>query len=254
MAHADSLAVEGKNNINSVVLDNITTIESVMVPTNYEKEKEKKFWHTIARVSYFSTKRLFDIICSLIGILILIPVAIATKICYIISGDKESIFYTQKRIGKNGKEFDFYKLRSMIPNADKVLENLLKEDRELAKEYRINKKLENDPRITKVGRILRRTSLDELPQFINVLKGDMTVIGNRPYLPREKEDMGEYFDDIEKTKCGIVSLWAVNGRSNISFYERLKIEKYYSYNQSILMDLKIFLKAFKIVLFKKGAK
>ncbi len=236
------------------VVDNVVAIESVMISVNYKTKEEKSFLYKFERISYFIIKRLFDIVCSLFGILMLIPVAIVTKICYIAIDDKEPIFYKQKRIGKNGKEFDFYKFRSMIPNADRVLEKLLEEDKELAKEYKINKKLENDPRITGVGKILRKTSLDELPQFVNVLKGDMSVIGNRPYLPREKEDMGEYFDDIEKTKCGIVSLWAVEGRSNLSFNERLKLEQYYSYNQSLLMDLKIFLKVFKVVLFKKGAK
>jgi len=209
---------------------------------------------SIKKVLYLGVKRLFDIICSLFGILMLIPVTIVIKICNIVTGDKGSVFYTQKRIGKNGKEFKFYKFRSMIANADKVLEQLLKENEELAKEYKVNKKLNNDPRVTRVGKILRKTSLDELPQFINVLKGDMAVIGNRPYLPREKEDMGEYFDDIVSTKCGIVSYWAVMGRSDVSFETRLKLEQYYSHNQSLLLDFKIFLKVFKVVLFKKGAK
>ena len=209
---------------------------------------------SIKKVLYLGVKRTFDIICSLFGILMLIPVTIVIKICNIVTGDKGSVFYTQKRIGKNGKEFKFYKFRSMIANADKVLEQLLKENEELAKEYKVNKKLNNDPRVTRVGKILRKTSLDELPQFINVLKGDMAVIGNRPYLPREKEDMGEYFDDIVSTKCGIVSYWAVMGRSDVSFETRLKLEQYYSHNQSLLLDFKIFLKVFKVVLFKKGAK
>lgn len=228
-------------------------VSALGLPTR-ENDKAKSLLQRIERTMYFSIKRLFDIVCSLLGILVLIPVAIITKLCYIATGDKEPIFYKQKRIGKKGKEFDFYKLRSMTSNADKVLEELLVQDEKMAKEYKINKKLENDPRVTKVGRILRKTSLDELPQFINVLKGDMSVIGNRPYLPRERKDMGEYFEGIEKTKCGIVSLWAVEGRSNLSFNERLKIEQYYSYNQSLFMDLKIFLKVFKVVLFKDGAK
>lgn len=222
--------------------------------TIVQGKKSKAILYKIERGSYFCIKRIFDIICSLIGILLLIPVTLVTKICYLITGDRKSIFYKQKRIGKDGKEFDFYKLRSMIPNADEVLAKMLEEDTEQTKEYKLNKKLENDPRITKVGKVLRKTSLDELPQFINVLKGDMSVIGNRPYLPREKEDMGEYFDDIEKTKCGIVSLWAVEGRSNLSFEKRLKLEQYYSNNQSLLMDVKIFFKVFKVVLFSKGAK
>ena len=142
----------------------------------------------------------------------------------------------------------------MIPNADEELKRILKEDKTLAKEYKQNKKMKHDPRITKMGKFLRKTSLDELPQFINVLKGDMSVIGNRPYLPREKKDMGKYFDDIVSTKCGIVSYWAVMGRSDVSFKTRLKLEQYYSKHQSLKLDIKIFFRTFKVVLLKKGAK
>ena len=122
-------------------------------------------------------------------------------------GDFHSIFFTQNRIGKNGKEFKFFKFRTMVVNADEVLFKLLKEDKEMAKEYKKNRKLKNDPRITKLGKILRRTSIDELPQLINVFLGNMTMIGNRPYLPREKEDMGKYYKDImasiRKEECHI---------------------------------------------------
>ena len=142
----------------------------------------------------------------------------------------------------------------MVPNADEVLAKLLKEDKEAAKEYKINKKLENDPRITKMGKILRKTSIDELPQLINVLKGDMSLIGNRPYLPREKEDMGDYYNDILKTKPGLTGYWQVSGRSNTTFEERLKLEKYYSNHSSLKLDIKIFFKTFKVVLLHKGSK
>ena len=220
----------------------------------YNIKKIHLFFIKLSKKNYFFTKRLFDIFCSLFGILVLIPpVVLVTKICYIATGDFHSIFFKQKRIGLNGKEFDFYKLRSMVPNADQILFEYLKTNAAAAYEYKINKKLKCDPRITRVGRVLRKTSLDELPQFINVLKGDMSVIGNRPYLPREKEDMGVYFDDIERTKCGIVSFWAVEGRSDLSFKKRLKLESYYSYNQSFLLDVKIFLKVFKVIVLKKGA-
>ena len=152
---------------------------------------------------YNIIKRLFDIFCALLGIILLIPTYIFVKIAYMVTGDFSKVIFKQKRYGKNGKEFNFYKFRSMVKNADEILYKLMEEDKELAKEYKKNKKLKNDPRITKVGKFIRRTSLDELPQFINVLKGDMSLIGNRPYLPREKEDMGEYFDDVLKTKPGL---------------------------------------------------
>ena len=141
----------------------------------------------------------------------------------------------------------------MVPNADEILKELLENDKEAAKEYKLNKKLHNDPRITKIGKLLRKASLDEIPQFVNVFKGEMTMIGNRPYLPREKEDMEDYFDDIVKTKPGLTGYWQVNMRGG-AFIERLKMEQFYSKNASLKLDIKIFLKTFKVVLFSKGAK
>lgn len=202
---------------------------------------------------YFFTKRLFDIFVGLIGLIVLIPLIIIIKLVSICNGDFNSIFFAQNRIGKDGKEFKFYKFRSMVPNADEVLFKMLEEDKEVVKEYKINKKLKDDPRITKIGKILRRTSIDELPQLLNVLKGDMSLIGNRPYLPREKEDMGEYFDDIVKTKPGITGYWQVSGRENVTFENRLKLESYYSNNYSIGLDIKIFFKTFKAVFGGHGA-
>ena len=203
---------------------------------------------------YLGTKRLFDIFVSLIGLILLIPVTIIVKIAYMCTGDFTKIFFTQERIGKDGKNFKFYKYRSMCKDADEVLFRTLELDKIMAEEYRVNKKLKNDPRITKVGRIIRKLSIDELPQFINVFKGDMSLIGNRPYLPREKEDMEEYFDEIVKTKPGLTGYWQVNGRSNTTFVERMKLESYYSNHASFRMDAKIFFKTFKVVFFGKDAK
>lgn len=208
----------------------------------------------VKKYSYLITKRLFDIILSLFGILFLIPLSIIIKISYILNKDYSSIFYTQTRIGKNGKEFKLYKFRSMIPNADEVLKELMDTNTDIFNEYSKNKKLKDDPRVTKVGKFIRKTSLDEFPQFINVFRGDMSIVGNRPYLPREKKDMGNYYSDIVKTKCGIVSYWAIHGRSDVSFNRRLELEKYYSNHQSLGLDVKIFIRAFSVVLFKKGAK
>ena len=205
-------------------------------------------------IFYRIIKRVFDIICACLGIIFMVPVTILVKICYMLSGDFKSIFFVQKRIGKNGKEFYLYKYRTMVPNADAILFKLLKENKKLAKEYKINKKLKNDPRITKMGRILRRTSIDELPQCYNVLYGDMAIIGNRPYLPREKEDMGEYFEQIVKTKPGLTGYWQTAGRSKTTFKKRLELESFYSNNCGIRMDLKIFFLTFSVVLFGKGAK
>lgn len=207
----------------------------------------------IKTIVYLCLKRLIDIIAGIIGLLILLPIALVIKIISMCNGDFHRIIFVQKRIGKNGKEFDFYKFRSMVPNADEILFKLMEENEEIRKEYQENKKLKDDPRITKVGKFIRRFSIDELPQLINVLKGDMTLIGNRPYLPREKDDMGKYFNDIVKTKPGITGYWQVSGRSDVSFKARLKMEQFYSNNFGFKMDMKIFFKTFGAVFGHKGA-
>lgn len=203
---------------------------------------------------YRFVKRTFDIVFALVGcvgVILLIPFV---KISYLLTGDKNPIFLkNHMRIGKGGKPFKFYKFRTMVPDAERILHEELFKDPAILAEYQQNKKLKNDPRITKMGRFLRRTSLDEFPQFFNVLKGDMSIIGNRPYMVSEKDDMGEYFDDIVSTKCGIVSWWAVSGRSGLTFQERLVLEQWYSQNYGFKNDLKIFIMAFKSVFGMKGA-
>lgn len=207
---------------------------------------------TINKATYLIVKRLFDIICALIGILFLIPITIGVKIAYILTGDFKPIFYSHNRIGKNGKEFKLYKFRSMIWDADKIFDEMMK-DKEFSQKYKKNMKIENDPRITKVGKLIRKTSIDEMPQFINVLLGNMHMIGNRPYLPRERNDMGKYYDEIILTKPGITGYWQTSGRNSIDFESRLKLESYYSKNMSLSMDVKIFFKTFGVVIFGKGA-
>lgn len=216
--------------------------------------KLRRIHRALRKGAYLLIKRTFDIICGLIGVVCLVPLALVVKIAALATGDTKSIFYTQNRIGQNGEEFKFYKFRSMVPDADKVLFEMLAKDEKLAEEYKINKKLQDDPRITKMGKFLRKTSLDETPQLLNVLLGDMSLIGNRPYLPREKEDMGNYFKDIVKTKPGITGYWQVSGRSDTTFQRRLELEQYYSKHCGLKMDIKIFINTFRVVLLHKGAK
>lgn len=216
---------------------------------NYTTTKENV---SIILWSYLVIKRLFDILFGILGVIVLVPVSFIVWIVNVLNKDFSSVFYTHTRIGKDGKEFKLYKFRSMVPNADEVLVELLK-DKKIAAEYKKNKKLKNDPRITKIGKMLRKSSLDELPQFINILKGDMSLVGNRPYLPREKKDMGKYYADIIKTKPGLTGYWQVSGRSDVSFKRRLKLEQYYSNNYSMLLDIKIILKTVKVVLGMNGA-
>lgn len=206
----------------------------------------------ITRQLYFITKRIFDIICSMIGLILSSPLFIIIGILIRLEDGGAPIF-KQDRIGKNGKTFKLYKFRSMVKNADEILFRTLEMDKVVAAEYKKNKKLKNDPRITKIGKFIRKTSIDELPQLINVLKGDMSLIGNRPYLPREKEDMKEYYEDIIKSRPGITGYWQTSGRSEISFKERCKLESFYSNHMSLKMDIKIFFLTFYVVLKRKGA-
>lgn len=203
---------------------------------------------------YVITKRLVDIFAGLIGAIILVPVAIVIKIVTVMSGDMNSIFFVQERIGQGGKVFSLYKFRSMVPDADKELERLLKTDRKLAAEYKRMRKLEKDPRVTKIGRILRKSSLDELPQLLNVLKGEMSLVGNRPYLPREQKDMGRYFREIVKVKPGLTGFWQVSLRSRGTFQERLKMEAYYAKYAGFRFDFEVLLKTFGTIVKGDGAK
>ena len=220
---------------------------------NGEATLESTNSFSIRKTLYFIIKRLFDIVCSLIGCIFLLPIALIVKISYLLSGDTKTIFYKQKRIGKNGKFIYIYKFRSMVVNADEVLKELLK-DPKYKKEWDENQKFENDPRITKMGKILRKTSLDEVPQFINVLKGDLSLIGPRPLVEGELDAHNGNHEIYEAIKPGITGWWAANGRSAIDYENRLKLEYYYAKNCNIILDIKCILLTILIVLQRTGAK
>lgn len=199
-------------------------------------------------------KRIMDILGSLVGILALIPLSIYVYYKNRKEGDKDPIFFTQQRIGKDGKPFKIYKFRTMVPNAEQVLEDLMDKDPAIKKEYLTNKKLENDPRITKAGKMLREKSLDEFPQFINVLRGEMSIVGPRPYLLREKEDMGYAYKSIINCKPGVTGMWQTHGRSDVSFEERLELDDYYYQNWNFWLDVTLLVKTVRIVIHGSGAK
>ena len=198
-------------------------------------------------------KRCLDICAALAGCMVLLPLTFYVKHKNRKTGDTDPIFFTQERIGLDGKPIKIYKYRSMVPNAEAVLEELMEKDPAIKEEYLTNKKLVNDPRITEVGHFLRRTSLDEFPQFINVLKGEMSFVGPRPYLFREKEDMDIYYDSIIKCKPGITGMWQANGRSDVGFIDRCKLDDYYYKNWNFGLDLIIIYKTVKSVIYGKGA-
>ncbi len=202
---------------------------------------------------YIFFKRTFDIMLSLIGIIFLIPLYIIIRLAYICTGDFHRIIYAQTRIGKHGKPFKMFKFRTMVINADEELKKLLKNP-EYKKEWEEYHKIENDPRITKVGRFLRKSSIDEMPQFINVLLSQLSIIGPRPLIPGEIEEHRGNKKLYESVKPGLTGWWAVNGRSNQTYDERLKLEYYYVKHCSLALDFKILLKTITTVLKKSGAK
>ena len=201
---------------------------------------------------YQGFKRLMDIVFGLLGAICLLPLMLLVKVSYLLTGDTKSIFYTQTRIGLNGQPFKMYKFRSMVWNAGEILQELLK-DPKYAKEWAENQKFENDPRITKIGKFLRKTSLDEVPQFLNVLKGDMSVIGPRPLVVGELEEHGglQLYNHV---KPGITGWWGCNGRSNTTYEERLELEYYYVKNCSLYLDALCVIKTIVVILKRDGAK
>ena len=206
---------------------------------------------TARQVFFLWVKRLFDIIFGLIGCVLLVPLTIGVKIAYLISGDKDRIFYTQDRIGENGRHIKILKFRTMVTDADKKLDDLLKNEANL-KEWQDNQKLKDDPRITRVGKFLRRTSLDEFPQFINVLKGEMSIVGPRPLVAGELEAHNG-LKLYRRVKPGITGWWACNGRSNIDYHERLDLEYYYIKHFSLYLDILCILRTIAAVFKKEGA-
>lgn len=206
---------------------------------------------TPSTLLYLALKRVLDIVIGAAGLLLLIPVSVIVKAASLISGDKGSIFYTQKRVGLNGRSIRILKYRTMVTDADKRLKELLKEEK-YRKEWEENQKLTNDPRITKVGRVLRKLSVDEFPQFINLIKGDMSLVGPRPLVEGELESH-DGLKLYQKVKPGITGWWGCNGRSNIEYRERLELEYYYIKHFSMYLDILCVLRTVFAVLKKDGA-
>ena len=217
----------------------------------YKAVSVSAFSFTPGQMIYLGIKRLIDLIFGAVGAVMLIPITMIVKLLYLLSGDTAKIFYRQKRVGQNGKLIRIWKFRSMVPNADEVLKELLK-DPKYKKEWDDNQKFSNDPRITKVGRILRKTSVDELPQMLNVLQGDMSLVGPRPLVVGELEQHGG-LKLYEKVKPGITGWWGCNGRSNIDYRERLELEYYYVKNCSLYLDLLCIVRTVLAVLKRDGA-
>lgn len=203
------------------------------------------------RMIYLTIKRVCDFIIGIIGCILLLPVTVVIKVFSLLSGDRAPIIYCQTRVGQFGKQFKLYKFRSMVPDADEILKELLKQE-EYQKQWETNQKIDNDPRITKIGRVLRRLSLDEMPQFINLVKGEMSLIGPRPLVVGELASH-DGLTLYNKVKPGITGWWACNGRSNINYRERLELEYYYVKNCSLYLDVLCILRTVFAVFKREGA-
>lgn len=226
---------------------NVTDENLVQDVSNVSTKKYKE--NLVKRTPYKIVKRITDILFSTIGLIILMPIfaiiAIAIKI-----ESKGPVFFKHTRIGKNGKIIKIYKFRSMVENAEDLIQKFTPEQ---MKEYKENYKLTDDPRITKIGNILRKTSLDELPQIINIIKGDLSIIGPRPVVQEELEKYGENAPKFLSVTPGLTGYWAANGRSSTSYDERMEMELFYVDNMSFKLDVKVFFKTILSVLKREGA-
>lgn len=199
--------------------------------------------------SYIFMKRLIDIIGSFCGIIILLPVFIIVAICIKLEDPKGPVFFKQIRVGKDEKDFGMYKFRSMVTDAEEKLQDLLQHNEVSGAMF----KMKDDPRVTKIGKFIRKTSIDELPQLINVLKGEMSLVGPRPPLLREVKTYTAYDKQRLKVIPGCTGLWQVSGRSNIGFKEMVELDLYYIQYRSILFDIKIILKTVFVLFGSKDA-
>ena len=203
------------------------------------------------RMVYLMVKRVCDVFIGMIGCIVLVPLTAMVKISNVLSGDFAPVFYSQTRVGQYGKPFKLYKYRTMVPNADEVLKELLQLE-DYRKQWEANQKFDNDPRITRIGKLLRRTSLDEFPQFINLVKGEMSLIGPRPLIVGELS-LHDGLTLYNRVKPGITGWWACNGRSNINYRERLELEYYYVKNCSLYLDVLCIIRTILAVIRREGA-
>lgn len=220
------------------------------VSTDFQEEQVIEI--TKSKVIYNVIKRVFDIILSFISIILLSPLFLLIAVLIKLDS-KGKVFYKHKRIGKNGEYIYLYKFRSMYSDSKERLEEMLK-DPVIRKKWEENYKLDHDPRITKVGAMLRKTSLDKLPQLLNILTGDMSFVGPRPIIDDEIKKYGMNKDKLLSVTPGLTGWWACNGRSCTSYEDRMKLELFYVDNRSILLDIKIFIKTFISVIKRDGAK
>lgn len=199
--------------------------------------------------TYLIIKRTFDMVASLLALAVLSPLFVIISVLIFVDDPKGSPFFTQTRVGKDGKEFKFYKFRSMVVNAEELLEGLIKYNEVDGCAF----KIEHDPRITRVGKFIRRTSIDELPQLVNVLKGDMSIVGPRPPLPREVEHYNAYQKQRLAVTPGLTCYWqTAHHRNDIDFDGRVALDLKYIEERSVSVDLKLVFRTFRVIFGRQG--
>ena len=213
-----------------------------------EKQLEIESESSIEFSLYEVIKRLIDVVCSFLGVLVLSPLFIIIAII-IKTTSKGPVFFSQKRVGKNGKEFEMYKFRSMVVNAEELKENLAAQNEMSGPMF----KMKDDPRVTKVGKFIRKTSIDELPQLWNVLKGDMSLVGPRPSLPKEVAQFENWMYKRLEVKPGLTCYWQVSGRNNIDFEDWMKLDIKYVDERSTWIDIKLIFKTVGVLFGDKNA-
>ncbi|MBQ5732540.1 MAG: undecaprenyl-phosphate galactose phosphotransferase WbaP [Selenomonadaceae bacterium] len=211
-----------------------------------------KIKNQLARRRNRVIKRAFDLLFTICGGLCILPFLLVIAVMVAVD-NKGNVIFAHRRIGRDGKEFKCYKFQTMIPNAQEALEKYLAENPEARKEWEESFKLTDDPRVTKLGSILRKTSLDEMPQLWNVIKGDMSLVGPRPIVAKEIERYGEYFREYAMVPPGITGMWQASGRSDTTYEERVEMDTWYVRNWSVWIDLMYLFKTVKIVFTGKGA-
>lgn len=229
-------------------MPNISTETPVLeTETYYPNRKVKAVYKH--RISYLVIKRIVDFLGALVGIILCLPVFFILAILIKLEDPRGAVFFYQIRVGKDEKQFKMYKFRSMVANAEELLESLLDKNEIEGHMF----KLKEDPRVTRIGKLIRKTSMDELPQLWNVLKGEMSLVGPRPPLVREVEEYNEYHKQRLYVVPGCTGLWQISGRNNVSFEKMVELDLKYIKHRSIMMDLKIILKTCKVLLGSKDA-
>jgi exopolysaccharide production protein ExoY len=232
-------------------------MKSKIMPSDYDIYVRPEIFktRTAGRQSLISrtAKSAFDRTMAALALLFFAPLFLVLA-AVIVATDGRPIFFRHKRIGFNGRNFGCLKFRTMVRDADEQLKRLLETDAEASAEWAATQKLTNDPRINCVGEFFRKTSLDELPQLWNVVKGEMSIVGPRPIVTAEARHYGSNFEDYLSVRPGITGLWQVSGRSNTTYAERVSLDVEYVSKRSFWLDLKIILKTVKVIFMKEGAR